>query len=423
MDSLPILAARFGVALGIGLLIGAERERHKRLAHHTVSAGVRTITLIALLGSVGAAIARAVGDVAGALLLVGIAVSVTALIVTGYRRGGSEEPGMTTEVAALLTLFLGALAMYQPAAAASLAVVVAIVLVARTSLHNFVTSVLSQQELQDALVLLAATLVVLPLLPTHALDPLGAFVPSAVWTVAVAVMAIGTAGHVARRALGPTYGLPVVGLASGFVSSVATIVAMGAEARRHPERERPAVAGATLSTLSTIIQLSLIVSLADVTVLQALLPVLVPAGLVAAVYGAFFTFRATRSHEKTEAAPSRAFDPKIAIAFALGVSAMLFLSALARYYLGPGAALAATALAGLADAHGASFSVASLASHGGLTAQTAALGALLAFTTNTLTKFVAAWLAGGRRFFALVAPGLALVLVAAWAGALFAGLV
>jgi uncharacterized membrane protein (DUF4010 family) len=418
-----MIAVRFGVALGIGLLIGAERERHKRLMPDTVTAGLRTITLVALLGAVGGALAREFGGTAGSLLLVGMGAAVTALIIVGYRHGVGQEPGITTDVAVLLTFFLGALAMYEPSAAASLGVVVAILLVARSPLHTFVTSVLSEQELRDALVLLAATLVVLPLLPDRPIDPLGVFAPSSVWTVAIAVMAIGAAGHVARRTLGSDYGLPVVGLASGFVSSIATVGAMGAEARNHPDQKRAAVGGAALSTLATVIQLAVVVAVADLAVLRALLFVLVPAGLMAAVYGVLFTVRAAGSGETPSADPGRAFELKKAIAFALGVSAVLLVSALVRRYLGADATLAATALAGLADTHSASFSAASLAAQGALTVDIAAFGVLLAFTTNSITKAVVAWVAGDRWFFARVAFGLVLVLGAAWAGALAAGLV
>ena len=425
MDSLPVLAARLGIALGIGLLIGAERERHKRMTPHEAGAGMRTIALVALLGAVAGALARGLGGgVAASVLLVGVGAAVTALIVTGYHRTTAEEPGVTTEVTVLLTLFLGVLTMYQPLAAAALSVVVAGLLVARTQLHDFVTGALTEQELQDALILLAATLVVLPILPRHAIDPLGAFVPSAVWTVAVAVMAIGAAGHIARRTLGPAYGLPAVGFASGFVSSLAAVASMGAEARTHPEHERAAVVGATLSTLSTVVQLSVIVALASIEVLRAVWPALVLAGLVAAAYAGAFTLRETLVADPRETdPPGRAFDLRLALAFAVGVSAMLMIAALARHYLGTGATLAATALVGFGDAHSASYSVSSLAAHGGITSAQAALGVLLAFSANSLTKAVVAWSSGGRRFFARVAPGLALVLVAAWLGATAAHLV
>ena len=53
--------------------------------------------------------------------------------------------------------------------------------------------------------------------------PEGALNPHTIWVVVILIMAIGAAGHVAVRVLGARFGLPIAGLASGFVSSTATI--------------------------------------------------------------------------------------------------------------------------------------------------------------------------------------------------------
>lgn len=423
MDPLLVLATRFGVALGIGLLIGAERERHKRLEHRTITAGLRTITLVALAGAIGATVQRTVGGIPGAVFLAAIVLAVTGLVIAGYWREGAGEPGMTTEVAELVALLLGVLAMYAPDVAAALAVIVTILLVARSPLHTFVTRVLSEHELQDALLFLAATLVVLPLLPQTPVGPFGVFVPSRVWEVALAVMAIGAAGHVAMRTLGPDHGLPVVGLASGFVSSVATIAAMGVHSKEDPALALPATAGATLSNVATVIQLAIILALADVAVLQALLVALVPAGLAAAAYGGYFTWRASRHHSGAKAEPGRAFDPRLAVVFALTVTSLLFVGAVVQRYLGSVGTVVAAGLAGFADTHSISFSIASLAGHAGVSVRIAVVAVLVAFTANNFTKAVAAYVAGGPRFFARIVPGLLLVLAATWAGALAGHLV
>ncbi|MCP2871735.1 DUF4010 domain-containing protein, partial [Salmonella enterica subsp. enterica serovar Typhimurium] len=86
----------------------------------------------------------------------------------------------------------------------------------------------------DGLLLAAAALVILPLVPDRAVDPLGAINPRTLWKLAVLMMAINACGHIALRAAGPALGLSFAGFASGFVSSTATIAAMGAEARRNP---------------------------------------------------------------------------------------------------------------------------------------------------------------------------------------------
>ena len=83
-----------------------------------------------------------------------------------YWRSHTKDPGLTSETALLLAALLGGLAQHEIAIASGIAVVVTILLAARAPLHHFVRTVLSQQELTDALIFVAAVLVVLPLTRT-----------------------------------------------------------------------------------------------------------------------------------------------------------------------------------------------------------------------------------------------------------------
>ena len=218
----PVILS-LAVALGIGLLIGTERERRRGQALASATAGIRTFTLAAVTGAISIVIG-------GELLLAVTTGGVFALTGFAYLRGYEDDPGLTTEIALIATVLLGGLAMSRPGLAAGIAVAVTIVLSARTALHRFVRSVLSEDEVRDALIFAAATLIVLPLLPNQPIGPFGAINPHAIWIIVILVMAIGALGHVAVRLLGARFGLPVSGLASGFISSIATIGAMGARA-------------------------------------------------------------------------------------------------------------------------------------------------------------------------------------------------
>src|SRR5665811_67612 len=216
------LAYRFAAAVGIGLLIGAERERRKGEGASRSAAGIRTFMIASLSGGVSLAL--------GGVPLLAIAfLGVAGLCAIGYMRTEEKDPGLTTETALLLTVLLGGFALKEPVTASALAVTVAIALMARTRIHHFIRDVLSEEELTDALIFAAAALVVLPLVPDRYVGPFSA------------------GGHLAVRLLGPRFGLPLAGLASGFVSSVATIASMGARARKDPLISRPAAAGAVLS--------------------------------------------------------------------------------------------------------------------------------------------------------------------------------
>lgn len=415
MIDLPTHALGLGAAVGIGLLIGVEREKSKAEGSTRVAAGVRTFALAALLGAVGQITAGAAGF-ALAVAIVGV------LSLMSYRRTSRVDPGLTTEVALVLTCALGALAQMQVVVAAAVGVLVALLLVSRGWLHKLVRDRLSDQEVLDAVLLAAAALVVLPLLPDRAIDPFGVLNPRVVWTLAVVVMLINAAGYVALRAFGAAKGLALAGLAGGFVSSAATIGSMGSRAREQAQSARGAVAGAALSSVATVVQLGIVIGITNRSLLVPLWPALIAAGLVATAYGMAFAWRAMRKGAESKAQTGRAFQPRTAIVFAVTVTAVLFISAALAHYFGATGGVLGVAVAGFADAHSSSVSAASLASSGALSTNAALLAILLAFSTNTVTKAVVAWTTGGARFASKLVPGLVLMLIAAWGGALLGGL-
>ena len=404
------LAYKFATALGIGLLIGAERERRKGEGPARSPAGIRTFMIASLLG--------AVSWVLGGVPLLAITfLGMTGLCAIGYVRTGEQDPGLTTETVLLLTVLLGGFASRDPVLASALAVTVAIALRARTGIHHFIRDVLSEQELSDALIFAAASLVVLPLVPDRYIGPFTAINPRVIWRIVILIMSISAAGHVAVRLLGPRFGLPLAGLASGFVSSVATIASMGERARKDPQTSRPAVAGAVLSAIATIVQLAIVLTATNWRTFSALKISLTAAGLTATAYGALLAFRNLRQEAPEAMQVGRAFSLKTSLVFGTTIALVQLVSAALGAKFGQTGVLAAAAVAGFADSHAPAVSVASLVSSGKLSPHESILPILAALTTNTFTKVIVAISSGGRRFALQIIPGLILVILAAWSGA------
>ena len=399
------------VALGIGLLIGAERERRKGEGPSRSAAGIRTFAVTSLVGAISF-------TVGGDLVLAVATAGVITLTAFAYLRTHENDPGLTTEIALILTALLGGLSVQQPALAAGVAVVVAIVLAARTPIHHFVRSSLTEAEVTDALIFAGATLVVLPLLPDRSLGPFDALNPHAIWIIVILVMAISAAGYVAVRMLGARFGLPIAGLASGFISSTAAIGAMGARAARAPDVLAATVAGAVLSTVATIVQMAAVLAATSAITLRTLSVPLICAGVAAAAYGTVFTIRALRQKIEDEPQPGRAFSLSTALAFALTLSGILVASAALREWFGETGVIVAAAVAGFVDTHSAAISIASLVASGKMNAADAVVPILAGLSTNTLSKMIFAWTSGGHSFALRVIPGLILVALAAWAGAM-----
>lgn len=405
---------RLAVALGIGLLIGVERERRKGEGPSRAPAGIRTFALTAVLG----AICFYLGE---GLLLAVAAASVSIIVVLGYQQSRGDDPGLTSEISLLLTLALGAMAMKEPMLASSMGVVVALLLAARGRIHHFVSSVLTEAELHDALVLAAAALVVMPLMPDRHMGPFDAINPHALWTVVVLMLTISAAGHVALRLFGARYGLAVAGLIAGFVSSAVTVSAMGSRARRNPALLPACVAGAVLSTVATIVQMVAVVAVASHDTLAALAVPLLAAGITALLYAAGFVLRSLRHDAPENVSEDSTFSFGTALALGGTLAVVLLAAAGLNAWMGRAGVVAAAAIAGFADTHSPAISAASLVAGEKMAAAEAVLPILVAMTTNSITKIVLAVTSGGRRYAVQVVPGLLLILAAAWLGAAFTG--
>jgi len=399
------------VALALGLLIGIERERSKGEGPSRGAAGLRTFGLAALLGAIAI-------QVGGPWALLAVLAGVSVLTALSYFRERGTDPGLTTEIALLATPLIGALAMSDVVMAGIVGVTTAAVLAAKSPVHRFVKGSLTDAEVNDGLVFAIATVVVWPQLPDRPMGPFGALNPHALWLFVVLVLAIGGCGHVLTRVMGPRFGLPLAGFASGFVSSTATIGSLGALAARNPADLMSAVAGATLSTVATFAQLALLLAVASRPTLAAMAPSLLVGGVVALGYGIVFTVRALRSGAAGSPAVGRAFSVRTALILAATLAVMMVVSAWLRATFGETGVVLGSAVGGLVDTHSAALSVASLAAAGKMAAADTVLPVLVAMSTNACAKAAMAFGTGDRAFVVRILPGLALSLAAAWLAAL-----
>lgn len=419
MNQEALILFNLAEALGIGLLIGAEREQRMSQTDVKSSAGIRTFAITALLG----AVAQLTGGVA---LLAAAVLGVVLLAGLAYWRGRAENVGLTTEIALVMTVLLGGLSVTQPLVAAGVGVVMAVLLASRAYLHDFVRSVMTEQELRDGLMLAAATLVVLPVLPNQTFGPYAVLNPYLMWSVVIMVMVISAAGHVAVRVYGAQYGLAMTGFASGFVSSTATIRDMAGRVHKIPAQLLGAGAGALLSSVSTVLTMALVLAATSLATLDAMAQPLLVGGLVAAMYAAPWAIAALRASPTlaenvppgeavTPVVQTRAISLRAGLAFSVALAAIMLASTAVQQEFGPNALIAAAALAGLVNTQSAAISVALMVGSGQIAPQDAVLPILAAISTNTGMRVALAATLGGAGFAGRVIPGLLLGLAATWA--------
>jgi uncharacterized membrane protein (DUF4010 family) len=399
----PSLLLPLATALGLGLLVGAVRERKK--GQWRIAAGLRTHALASLSGVVSLYL--------GLPVFVAVLLVVGALCALSYTRSRAQEPGLTGEIALLLTTLLGGLALRASPLAAGLGVVLAVLLYAKAPMHKLAREWLSEREVHDGLILLASALVVLPLLPNRTLGPFEVFNPAKLWLLVVLVMAISALGHVALRVIGNRWGLAVAGFFAGYVSSTAAIAGFGQRVRETPELLAPAVGAAMLANFASLSLFVPIVLALAPSLLPAIALPLAAAAAVVFVGGLLGLRRARETQAAMPTADSRMFRFRHALGFALIVTAVLFLSAALNQWLGARGAMTAAIIAALAELHAAVATIANLVTGGVLDLAQARRALLGLLAASALAKSIVAFASGGRAYGLRVALGLVAMVAAA----------
>ncbi len=390
-------------AIAIGLLIGVVRER-RHTDGGTAVAGIRTHAMVA--------IAAAVATHLGMPALVAVVLAVGVLALASYLRTRDDDPGLTGEVALLVTAMLAALAQTQATVAAGLGVICAVLLFAKYPLRRFARDIVSERELSDALLLAASALVALPLLPDEPVDPWGVLVPAQLWKLVVLVMAVGMLGHIALRAVGARWGLAVAGFFAGFASSTAAVAGFGQRTRDEAALTGGAASAALLANLASLLLLVGILATAAPALLRASAWPLAAAAVVLALAAALGLQRQAQAPTLPNEPEARAFKLSHALLLALVMAVVLVLSAWLRSLFGDMGALATAVLVALVELHAAAASIAQMSSAGGLTMAHAQWGIVGLLASSAIAKTVLAFVSGNRRYGVQVGAGLVAMAVA-----------
>ncbi len=382
-------------ALGCGLLIGLERERNKNTRNEQSFAGLRSFTISALLGALCFVIHPYVG-VVGA-----IAVSLFCLYSLSQQK---EDIGSTTELAFLMTYLIGAACVWNIPLAASMAVLLTLILMGKTSLHRFAGKTIRDYELRDGLLLLALILIALPIMPNK---PLWGSVlnPYVILKLLVLILIVQSMAHVAKRILSNDKALILSALASGFVSSTATIASLGMQVRSGEAIAKVNAGAALMSCVATLLQLLLIVSGVSLMWFKLLfVPSLAGIGILCAATG-LFMYRSnhsdTRLIKQVDQADDRMFSLKEAVIIAVSLTLIQAGIYGANLILGDKGLILSTFLASLFEVHAA---MAGVVVQGNPANLTLIYAVVIGLAAHALSKSINAFLTGGWKFFLYFAP-------------------
>lgn len=398
-------------ALGIGLLIGMEREygqrpRENGVAKHIEAAGIRTYALVALCGNLLTWLPEAI-RVWGISLGLGFT---AAIAIASYRRtsyGPHGDVGITSEIVLVLTFILGVLTgsgYLMPATI--MGVVVFSLLQLKKVLHRFSHS-LSKSDLRQFMQFLIVTVVILPILPDRAFGPYHAFNPHHIWLMVVLVSAIGFCAYTLIKIFGQRLGLGLTGVLGGLASSTAVTFAMSRLSRTNPSLSRLsafAIVVACSTMFPRVLALSFILN--PQVSAQLLWPTLIIVSYMAII--AVVLWRT----EKAAECEHSGYDPRInpmslpvALGFGTFYAFVLLLVHIAKSEFGASGVLTVAGFSGFTDVDAITLSLSKLSLEF-IDLATAAHGILLACAVNTLVKLGIAYLFAERQTWKWLATAL-----------------
>ncbi len=386
------------VVLGIGLMIGLQREIYYIRQEREEFAGTRTFTLITLMGYLSAWIDERIAHFMIAAFC-GFAILVA--VAYAYKLHLQKHRGATTEITALLSFMLGVM-VYRDAInyAVFLAVIVVLFLEFKSRFRLFEQHV-APQDTQAAVLFLLITFVVLPLLPDRTVDPWHVFNPYQTWLMVVLVAGISFVGYIAIKILGTKRGVYLTGIFGGLVSSTAVSITLSKLYALRGTLIKDYAGGIAIA--STFMYLRV---LFEATVFNfSLAKMLALPYLAAAIFGLLFVWYlyATSKTHITEEGAVKNNPLELSEALKLGLLFGLILGSIgffqARY--GNAGVYVVSALSGLTDVDAITLSLSKLA--GAKITQSAAIyGIVIASVTNSIVKLGIVFVLGGRKLGGIV---------------------
>lgn len=421
--SLDLDVARdFGSALLIGALIGIEREKRNAREGFGI-AGLRSFVMLAQIGAIGGYLAHVL---ALPWLFAAVVVASAGVVVAGYLAAARSKPdqlGLTTELAAIVTVLLGGLTTTgHREIAVGLGVATAALLAYKKPLHDLVGR-LGWDDLLVGVRFLSAAFLVLPLLPDEAIDPWGAIRPYKLWLLVLLISGLSLIGYVATRWLGPGRGIAITAATGGLVSSTAVTLTFAKQSREENAPTRALAGGVLLAWAVMFARVLVAAALVAPALLEPLAVPFTAMAVACAMSSAALLLR-RRGGEAPHAGAVPLKNPFSLLAaskFALLFAAVQLLLVAGREVLPQNGVYAVAALAGLTDVDAITLSMAERANGTAAEVPVAVTAIAIASLANTLVKAAVAAASGKGLGKPVLAATALVVAVGAAAVAMAAG--
>jgi len=386
---------KLAISFLIGIMVGIEREH--RAIEHEIFAGVRTYSITCITGMLTAYVSEATGQ--GFVYVAALFIGAVCSIVTYSKIFLFKRIGVTSPISLFFIFVVGVLVGYDYGMFAIVSsIVVAILLIQKKPLHQFVGS-LTKEELYNAIQFLAVAFILYPVMPDR--EFFGVINFRSAILIVILVSLISFLSYVLLRKFGTTSGICYSGFVGGFVNSEATTAALAGLPKRAKEMADPVLTGILLCNISMLIRNLVLALIVDPTgqITLSMLPVhtviIIVSILMALRYNKKFC-----SIGGEELKIESPFSLGQAFKFGTAFTLILIIGSFA-YKVAGTAGIYITALGALVSSSGVIVSVTLLAVSGNISYITAANTAVLASIMGTVNKILISKISGSSSLFTL----------------------
>jgi uncharacterized membrane protein (DUF4010 family) len=378
-----------GLSLGLGLLVGLQREYAS-----SKTAGIRTFPLITLTGTICGLLAKVLDTW---ILVAGFLGVISLLIIGTIQRIKNKEEGsgITTEAAVLLMFSLGAYLVFgEPIVTVVLTGVVTVLLHFKTSLHGLVNKV-GEQDLRAVMQFVLISMVILPVLPNTTYDQYKVLNPKDIWLMVVLIVAISLCGYFAYKLFGDKVGALLGGVLGGLISSTATTVSYAKMSARNVTSGKLAafviITASTVSLVRVLIEIRIV---SPSSFMNLVFPLVAELAVMIILTG-ILAFRQEKGVFKMQEQKNPA-ELKSALIFGLLYAVISFLSAAVKDKFGNEGLYVVSILSGLTDMDAITLSTAKMTEQKNIDASLGWRLILIAFLSNLIFKGGIAMVMGGK---------------------------
>lgn len=405
------LLVRLGVALGVGFLIGLQREYAYGGEGRSITAGERTFALIGMSGFLAAMLSDQVGSewiLVIVIFLVGFLVTSVHFVNAWHR----ERAGVTTEVAIIIAVLVGALSYYDfLQVAVAVGITTTIVLSLKLETDRFVEA-LTREDISAALQLAVISAIVLPVLPSKELlpAPYNVLVPFKIWLMVVFISSISFLGYVLIKVIGTKRGIGLTGFLGGLVSSTALTMSFSARSKKLDKISRRIALAIILSWTVMFLRVIVEIGVLNYELLQKVWMPISASGIAALIYCVYLYF-SQKDNDFLDLEFANPFDLGSAIRFGLLYGFILLVSSAAGFYWQDTGVMVSSIISGTVSMNAVALSLAELSKTGAISVSLGGQAAVYATMASTLAKGSMVLMGGSPALKKAVLPGLVLILL------------